>query len=204
MKYPGNIAELSHLSPDYMGFIFYKNSKRFVENLSPEVLLSIPETIKKTGVFVNETLEEIEKMVRLYHLQAIQLHGEEPPELCRYFKEKGLEVLKAISISTSEDLQKVNKYSVSACCDYFLFDTKTPLYGGSGEKYDWEILHNYAENIPFFLSGGIAPDDLPRLAAFHHPLLFGIDLNSKFENDDISKNIPQLEIFINQLRKQIG
>ena len=203
MKYSGNIEELSFLLPDYMGFIFYEKSKRFVENLNPEVLLSIPETVKKTGVFVNETREEIEKMIRLYQLQAIQLHGEESPEFCRYFKETGLEVIKAISIVTKDDLQKMNNYSFSGCCDYFLFDTKTALYGGSGKRYDWEILHNYAENIPFFLSGGIGPDDLPRLASFHHPLLYGIDLNSKFENEDTSKNIPQLENFMTQLRKQI-
>jgi len=201
MKYPGNIEKLSFLSPDYMGFIFYEKSKRFVENLSPEILLSIPETIKKTGVFVNETPEEIDRIVRLYHLQAIQLHGDESPELCRYFKEKGLEVIKAISVSTKDDLQKVDNYSFPVCCDHFLFDTKTPLYGGSGKKYDWEILHNYAGNIPFFLSGGIGQDDLPRLSTFHHPSLFGIDLNSKFENEDVSKNIPQLESFMNQLRK---
>ena len=203
MKYSENIKGLSLLFPDYMGFIFYKNSKRFVENLNPDILLSIPEKIKKTGVFVNETSEEIEKMVRLYHLQAIQLHGEESPEFCQYFKEKGLEVIKAISISTKDDLQKMHNYAFPDCCNYLLFDTKTPLYGGSGEKYDWEILHNYAENIPFFLSGGIDPDDLSRIESFHHPLLYGVDLNSRFENEDVSKNIPQVEIFMTQLRKQI-
>jgi phosphoribosylanthranilate isomerase len=201
MKIPENIRKLSLLQPDYMGFIFYKNSKRFVGDLDPEILSAIPNRIKKVGVFVNEKSDEIERTVHLYNLQAIQLHGDETPETCEYFRKKGQEVIKAIRISTKEDLLKSEEYVDS--CDYLLFDTKTPLYGGSGKQYDWEILKDYGNRIPFFLSGGIGPDDLSRILSFHHPFLSGIDLNSKFEREDFQKNIPQLNNFINQLRQQI-
>ncbi len=199
MKYPGNIKELSLLSPDYMGFIFYKSSKRFVENLNPEIVLSLPDKIKKVGVFVNEKPGEIERIIQLFRLQVIQFHGDESPGVCQYFQKKGLEVIKAISISSREDLKRSEDYS--HCCDYLLFDTKTPLYGGSGKQYDWKILEDYNGSVPFFLSGGIGPEDLSRITSFYHPLLFGIDLNSKFEKEDFSKDISQLECFISQLRK---
>ncbi|MDR3062414.1 MAG: phosphoribosylanthranilate isomerase [Dysgonamonadaceae bacterium] len=198
MKYPGNIKELSALQPDYMGFIFYEKSKRYAGDLDPDILLSLPGTIGKTGVFVNEDPDRIIKNTKKFFIKTIQLHGEETPDLCRYLKKTGLEVIKAIPVLNEGDVQQA--YLYVHCCDYLLFDTKTPLHGGSGEQYDWKILENYKGETPFFLSGGIGMEDIPRILSFCHPGFYGVDVNSKFEEDGISKNTFLLNDFIGRLR----
>lgn len=198
MKYPGNIEELSSLQPDYMGFIFYEKSKRYAGGLDPDILLSLPGTIGKTGVFVNENPDDIIKITKKYFIKIVQLHGEESPGFCRYLKKTGLEIIKAIPVLDEDDVRKA--YSYIDCCDYLLFDTRTPLHGGSGQQYDWKILENYNGKTPFFLSGGIGMEDLPRILSFRHPEFYGIDVNSKFEQDDISKDIFLLKDFISRLR----
>jgi Phosphoribosylanthranilate isomerase len=85
------------------------------------------------------------------------------------------------------------------CCDYFLFDTKTPAYGGSGKQYNWSILQDYNGVTPFFLSGGIGPNDAERILSFKHPGLLGIDINSRFEIKPALKDVRLISTFINQL-----
>jgi len=200
MKHSGNILELAALKPDYMGFIFYDKSKRYVSAL-PSEILSLPKEIHKTGVFVNEDIHTIVSTAEKYRLDTIQLHGNEIPEICDQLKRKGYSIIKAINIGNIIDLEKVEDYL--NFCGYFLFDTKTTdKYGGSGKKFNWEILSHYKEKIPFFLSGGIHISDITEILSFKHPAFYGIDINSCFEMEPGLKNIPLIKEFIFKLRNK--
>ncbi|MCD7972377.1 MAG: phosphoribosylanthranilate isomerase [Candidatus Azobacteroides sp.] len=201
MKHPGNITALAALNPDYMGFIFYKKSPRYISEPAAEIL-SLPKDIKKTGVFVNESVENILPIAADFRLDVIQLHGKESVEDCLALKEKGFEVLKVISVAEKSDLDRTSIYE--NCCDYFLFDTKTPEHGGSGKKFNWEVLNVYQGNTPFFLSGGIGLEDVTEVLSFSHPGLYGLDINSCFEIEAALKDISKVEDFIKQIRTHIS
>ena len=195
MKNFANIGELLQLRVDYVGFIFYKQSPRYMEE--PLIDIFFPDFVRKAGVFVDESIEEIFLRVRQFGLNAVQLHGKESPEICRQLRETGVEVIKSFSIGSEDDFDLVEKYA--NVCDYFLFDTPTPQYGGSGRKFDWNILQHYCGGIPFFLSGGIAPEDIERIRSFQHQSLYAIDLNSRFEISPGVKDIPKLKNFIQSI-----
>lgn len=199
MRDVDNIREVLTLSPDFMGFIFYPQSPRYVA--LPEALRNVRfgQNAQKTGVFVNASKEEIMQKVELYDLQAVQLHGDESVELCSYLKDKGLIVLKAFQIHSAEDFKNTVVYNHEV--DYFLFDTKTASYGGSGSKFDWKLLDAYQGDTPFFLSGGIAPEDACAIQQIKHPSFRGVDLNSRFEITPAIKDIKLLQQFINQLNQ---
>ena len=188
-----NLKEILTLPVDYTGFIFYPKSPRFAGNLDISKAV-FPENVSKVGVFVNEDIDIILQYRTQFQLDYIQLHGEESPEFCKQLTGEGCQIIKAFSIATPDDLSKTADYE--NCCQFFLFDTKTPLYGGSGQQFDWSILKNYAGKTPFFLSGGIGLNDINRLATFSHPLLHALDLNSKFELSPGIKDIQQLKQFI--------
>ena len=140
MKDPDNIKAIGALIPDYMGFIFYGPSPRFVgSELDPALLSDL--VANKVGVFVNEEIDEVLKTAGVYGLQVIQLHGNESPEYCRSIKENGLEVIKAIPVKDRDDLVITSNYT--DCVDFFLFDTRGKVYGGSGKKFDWGVLNEY-------------------------------------------------------------
>ena len=192
MKHSANIKELLQLQVDYVGFIFYKPSPRYLGETITDI--PFPETIRKVGVFVDETISEIYLRIGQCRLDVVQLHGKEPPEVCRQLKETGVEVIKSFNIGNEADMDAVARYT--DVCDYFLFDAATPQYGGSGQKIDWKILSSYAAATPFFLSGGIAPEDAERVRSLHHQSLYAIDLNSRFEISPGIKDIPKLKNFI--------
>jgi phosphoribosylanthranilate isomerase len=189
LKYPGNIAQVAKLSPDYMGFIFYDKTPRFVGDLSVPALKKIPAAITKTAVFVNEDVENIKALIGKYKFGAIQLHGNEGPEVCALFK-GDVKVIKAFGLNDGFDFEQL--YAYADHVDFFLFDAKTDLYGGSGQSFDWGILDNYELDIPFFLSGGISLDNLEEIKNIKHPQFYGVDLNSKFETAPGIKNVEQL------------
>lgn len=200
MKYQDNMTAISQLQPDYLGFIFYKKSSRFFDTGIPE----IPKNIKKTGVFVNASQEEILKKVQLYDLQAIQLHGSESVEFCKELKENistslnvRLEIIKVFSIKDEFDFTVLKPYETIV--DYFLFDTKGKLPGGNGVAFDWTVLENYPSKKPFFLSGGIGLETIPKLEAFlkskASSYCHALDINSKFEIVPGLKDIEKLERF---------
>jgi len=200
MKYPDNIREVAQLQPDFMGFIFYPNSPRFVGHLDVNTLGALPTSIKKTGVFVNENLENILTAISKYNLNAVQLHGADNLKLCRRIREEAKTiVIKVFPIMDASNFKVTGDYEEVA--DYFLFDTKTDLYGGSGQKFNWNILDEYKGNKPFLLSGGIGIDDVKALRAIDHPQLAGIDLNSKFEQKPGLKNVTLLKQFLDELNK---
>jgi len=219
MRNSDNITELVKLTPDYIGFIFYDKSKRFVADF-PEI--KIPKSIKKVGVFVNETIEEITRKVVQYDLQAVQLHGDETPAFCRELKSKichsaldaesienksemlnqvqhdKTQIIKAFAVGADFDFSKTTAYE--KYCDLFLFDTKGKEYGGNGVKYDWNILRNYKGETPYLLSGGITENDVEVVKELQHSKFAGVDLNSGFEDVPAIKNIEKLNVFINKLK----
>ena len=197
---PENIREIAALQPDYMGFIFYPNSPRFAKNLDVSLLNALPASIKKVGVFVNENLENILTYIQKYDLDAVQLHGADNKRLCREIKEEAKTmVIKVFPIMASYNLKVTKEYEDTA--DLFLFDTKTDLYGGSGQKFNWNILHDYHGEKDFLLSGGISADDVKAIRKIQHPKMIGVDLNSKFEIRPGLKNAALLRQFIEELNK---
>ncbi len=201
MLEPENIRQLSLLKPDLIGFIFFPGSPRYVAGkLDPVVVKEIPADIIKTGVFVNEAYEEIEKTAKLFGLDAVQLHGVESPELCRSLKAVGFKVIKAFHPKEPADMTACAAYEGK--CDLFLFDTPSKAYGGSGKKFDWGLIGMYKGSTPFMLSGGIGPGDEEMIGRLQLPLLIGIDLNSRFETAPGVKNIEQLKRFFDNTRKQ--
>ena len=194
LKYPENIQAVSALKPDFMGFIFYPKSPRYAEPLDIKTLEALPPTIKKIGVFVNEDIENILTIAYKYKLDGLQLHGTELVDMCRKLKKLGYLVIKAFPIAEAYNFKVTKAYE--GVCDYFLFDTKTDAYGGSGVKFNWQILKEYKGETPFFLSGGIAVDDAEAIRKIEHPQFAGIDLNSKFELKPGLKNISLLKEFI--------
>ncbi len=162
---------------------------------------------KFVGVFVNDMPQNIVTAVYNYHLSYVQLHGDESPVMIGNLRRTlvpdivpQIKIIKAISVSSAEDLKRCEQYEGHV--DLFLFDTKCKGYGGSGQKYDWSVLEAYTGQTPFLLSGGIGPDDADRLRDFHHPQCIGIDLNSKFETAPGMKDINLLQNFLHQLNKQ--
>ena len=193
MKFPENIKELVSLPIDMMGLIFYEKTKRYAGNLPASELRIVPSHIQKVGVFVNASKEDIFEKIKEYDLQIVQLHGEESPDFCKEIKKMGVKVIKSFSIEGIDDFKQLHLYE--NVCDYFLFDTKTPLYGGSGNKFDWEILSLYDGQKPFILSGGIGLEDVELIKKFQHSKLYGIDLNSRFEISPGEKDIGKLREF---------
>lgn len=196
---PQNIEDIVKLEPDYIGFIFYPESKRFVSNyILPEFLSQIPTKIKKIGVFVNEQISELKKVYNEYKLDYAQLHGEEDSSYCAKLYLENIPVIKAFSLDESFDFKSLNAYE--PFCSYFLFDTKGLLPGGNGIKFNWDILHSYELRIPFFLSGGIGENETKEIQELSFEMLDGIDVNSKFEITPGLKDVQKLKRFINDIK----
>lgn len=187
------LALVSQVQPDWMGLIFYDRSPRYVdlEGQELEAVLELP--VKKVGVFVNASADEILDKAEIYALSAVQLHGDESAADCKLIRQEGLKVIKALPIKETQDLARAAQFENAV--DYLLFDTKSQLRGGSGQQFDWSILKNYAFTTPFLLSGGIGPNDVEALQAFKHPKCIGIDINSRFETAPGIKDIDLIKNF---------
>ncbi|QKG55392.1 phosphoribosylanthranilate isomerase [Hymenobacter sp. BRD128] len=180
MREAANILAVADFNPDFLGFIFYEKSPRYVgTSLSTEVLRSLPDSVCKVGVFVDAPLPELLATTSHYSLDYVQLHGHETPAYCRAVREQGLRIIKAFSVAEPADFANLTDYGPS--CEFFLFDTKGPQRGGNGRTFDWELLRHYHGPTPFLLSGGLGPDTLAGLLHFHHPQLAGYDFNSLLE-----------------------
>lgn len=200
LKNEKNIIDIYHLNPNYIGFIFYQLSPRFVGNkFKIPKIHNVKNSIKKVGVFVNEDKNILINKIIKYDLDYIQLHGNESPNFCKYFYNKGYKIIKVFSIDKEFDFNKIINYE--NFCSFFLFDTKTYLYGGSGVKFNWDYLNKYKLKTPFFLSGGISMYDIYKIYKIDHPKCFGIDINSKFEIIPGIKNINTIKNFIKKLKK---
>lgn len=199
MRDPENIRRLiSEVKPDWMGLIFYPKSPRFV---SEDLASRISEFgVKKAGVFVNESLDEILKKTELFQLSAIQLHGQESPEFVRILSEKtDCELWKVVSVKNSVDWKTLESYL--PFISRFLFDTASASHGGTGRKFDWAVLETYPFHKGFLLSGGLDIESAEEILALAKkiPQLEGVDLNSKFEDVPGLKNIEKLIRFKKRL-----
>lgn len=216
MRDAQNIREVSQLGVDMIGMIFYPKSPRYVEMQSSHAGI-IPDYVKediniksakspaRVGVFVDDMVQNIVTRVVNYRLDYVQLHGNEPREMCENLRltldpdiRPGIKIIKAISVSDASDIQKYKEYV--GAVDLFLFDTKCKTVGGSGQQFDWQVLEQYDGEVPFLLSGGIGPEDASRLHAFHHPKCIGIDLNSRFEIEPGVKDVEKLKGFLNEIQ----
>ncbi len=187
MRDAANIESLLELKPDYIGMIFYPKSSRYVNEL-PQV--SFGDT-PKVGVFVNATSAEIKEKSEEFNLDLLQLHGNEPVDQVKELKAEGFQIMKVFSVMDELPLTHMKLYEPYV--DYFLFDTKTPKYGGSGHKFDWDILKQYGLSKPFFLSGGIDLEDIEKIKSMQLEHLFGVDVNSRFEVAPALKDIEKIK-----------
>lgn len=198
MRDARNIAEIAELRPDYMGFIFYKRSPRFAGGMEPDALSSLHKDTKRVGVFVDAAHDYILETAERFSLDFIQLHGDETTLQCSELRKK-YKVIKAFGIGSVEDLTKVYEYE--GTCDHYLFDTKTPLKGGSGTAFDHSLLTHYKGATPYFISGGIGPEDAEYAAGISIGLCMGVDINSRFETSLGIKDVKVVERFMNTIRE---
>ena len=192
---------LEALGIDYAGLIFYPKSARYAgEKLesSKEQIKAIP--IAKVGVFVNEKEDEVKRKIKDFDLAAVQLHGDEDAAYCKALMPYA-EVIKVFRISGEEDIKTLIQPFGDAC-HYFLFDTDTKMYGGSGKSFDWNRLENVSIGKPFFLSGGIGPEDAEKIKMFQNPFMYAVDVNSRFETAPGIKNMTAVENFISDLKQK--
>ena len=195
MRDSENMKAVANLDVDFMGMIFYPRSKRYVS----EVPSFRPSRQKLIAVFVNAPITDVVKTVETYGCDGIQLHGDESPEYIRSLKAVcNRLIIKAFQIATTDDLHKTEQYET--LCDYFLFDTATPSYGGSGKSFDWSVLEAYPGKTPFLLSGGIGAESVERIKQFSHPQCVGIDINSKFEVSPAMKDVEKIQRFVKELK----
>jgi phosphoribosylanthranilate isomerase len=178
MRDAANILDVASLSPDYLGFIFYPTSPRFVGN-DFRLPTSIPPTINKVGVFVNESTQFILMKAKTVGFTFVQLHGNESPDQANALKDAGLKVIKVFSVDDGFNFDVTRPYQKSA--DYFLFDTKGKFYGGNAKTFDWKVLSRYSQEVPFFLSGGLNSENLTNLDTLRNMNLHALDLNSGVE-----------------------
>ena len=195
MREPDNMLKAGALQPDFMGFIFYPNSPRCVPD-DFKLPVGLPSSIKRVGVFVNETSKQILNAVNKHALDFIQLHGNESVEFCEGLKKAGVGVIKVFSIGEGFQFSAIEPYKKAV--DFFLFDTKGKYYGGNTSVFDWNLLKQYDQEIPFFLSGGISLENIKDISKLSGMNLYAVDVNSGVEVNPGIKNIDKIkELLIN-------
>lgn len=197
MRDADNISEVAALNPDFMGFIFYPKSPRFVGK-EFQLPTQLPSEIKRVGVFVNENVKAMLDQVKKIRLDYVQLHGDESVESCKELKEKGVGVIKVFSVDDNFDFKKTEPFK--KVIDYFLFDTKGKLYGGNAQKFNWSILHRYDNEIPFFLSGGLTSEDINEVYSLAGMNIHALDVNSGVEVRAGVKSVELIKSFIKKLK----
>lgn len=205
MTLPEQVNALDEMGVDFAGFIFYPKSPRYVGNkISPEKMKQIKGRIAKVGVFVNTPYEELMRTVEDYRLDMVQLHGDESAFFCEKVANY-VTVIKAFRLSDDDPLDwMVRPFQESS--DMFMFDTMGAGYGGTGKKFDWNVLKQANLDKLYFLSGGIEPGDETELIAFQKEeaarKLFSIDINSRFEITAGVKDMNKVEAFVKSLKAQ--
>lgn len=198
------LQQLDGLNIDYAGLIFHKDSPRYIgDKIAKKELKNSDFDIKKVGVFVNPEMIDVLDAIDDYGLDAVQLHGDESPEMCEDLGSE-VEVIKAFRIGNGNDInidKLVEPYD--AACDFYLFDTavKDGQPGGTGQQFDWSLLGKSRIEKPFFLSGGIGVEDAAKVKAFRHSDFYAIDINSKFEKEPGVKDMALILKFLQALKK---
>lgn len=194
-----NLKEVAALNPDFIGFIFYDKSPRFVgEELDMDVVRALPRSVRKVGVFVNASPEFIIRNVKKYDLQYAQLHGNETPDYCKSLRMRGINIIKAFRIDASFNFMMLNNYKNQS--DFFLFDAKGEQPGGNGVQFDWNLLNRYDNEKPFFISGGIGLSNLGDLEQIRHLKLYGVDVNSQVEVSPGVKDVDKVRELMGLLK----
>jgi phosphoribosylanthranilate isomerase len=198
MKYPDNIEALLALEPDYMGLIFWEPSTRFAALPLPKLEWK---NTRKVGVFVDASLDEIHSKIEEYELEVVQLHGQESPDFVFQVNNIGVKVIKSFNIDNEFNFKTLENFKTQ--CDYFLFDSKSTLPGGSGTSFNWEVLKNYDMEKPYFLSGGLDLDKIESLQDFLQSpagrYCHAVDVNSRFELAPGLKDISKIKLFQEKL-----
>ncbi|MBX2970802.1 MAG: phosphoribosylanthranilate isomerase [Cyclobacteriaceae bacterium] len=196
-KDSSNMLEVGKLLPDYMGFIFYPPSPRYVgEDFQMPVGLNT--AIHRVGVFVNEQVDRIIELSARHNLSHVQLHGDESVAVCEQLKQEGLRVIKVFRIGPDFDFSVALPYKEAV--DYFLFDTKGKHYGGNAQVFDWSILEQYDQEIPFFLSGGLTVENIQDVKRLKNMNLHALDLNSGVEDSPGVKNVSLIKEVVSLVR----
>jgi phosphoribosylanthranilate isomerase len=196
------VRQLNELGVEFAGFNFYKRSPRYVHKTLPSITIKkIRGKINKVGIFVDEDADELLRTVDDCGLYLVQLHGNESPRYCERISNY-ITVVKVFRLSDDDNVEwKIKDYYEGV--DMFMFDTETTNFGGSGKKFNWRILKDIKINKPFFLAGGIGPEDVDELKKFaQQPVakdLFAIDINSKFEVMPGVKDIELIKTFRKKL-----
>jgi len=196
------LQQLEALNIDYAGLIFYKDSPRYMgDKITGKQVKDADFDIKKVGVFVNPGYSELLDAIDEYGLDMVQLHGDETPEMCEELSGE-VEVIKAFRIETGTTNIDELVSAYDAVCDFYLFDTAglKESFGGTGQQFEWSILKKAKIEKPFFLSGGIGPEDAQKIKAFKHPDFFAIDVNSKFELSPGLKDMAAILKFLQALK----
>jgi phosphoribosylanthranilate isomerase len=196
MRDADNIAAVANVGPDYMGFIFYPGSPRYV-GTDFKVPESLPSSITRVGVFVNETTANMLVRAKALSLDHLQLHGHESVDQCSELRDHGLTVIKAFSVSDDFDFARTEPYARHV--DYFLFDTKGKHFGGNAAAFNWRILDRYNQQVPFFLSGGLSPENIGEIDTLNGMNLYALDINSGIESSPGRKNVQQLMALLSRL-----
>jgi phosphoribosylanthranilate isomerase len=205
MTLPEQVNALDEMGVDFAGFIFYQKSPRYMVNkISPEKMKKIKGHIAKVGVFVNEPYEEMMRTVEEYRLDMVQLHGDETPFFCEKVANY-VTVIKAFRLSDNDPIDWIVR-PFHDSTDMYMFDTMGAGYGGTGKKFDWNVLKDASINKLFFLSGGIEPGDEENIKKFmEEPVaqkLFSIDINSKFEIAPGVKDMKKVRSLVDKLKVQ--
>jgi phosphoribosylanthranilate isomerase len=192
------LSALQGIGVHYAGIVLHEASKRYAgEKLRERTHAIEALDISRIGVFVDASIETIEHAIEEFALVGVQLHGNESPEFCRSLMEKA-NVVKAFHIDSNTGIDELTAPYQDAC-NYYLFDTASAEGGGSGRKFNWDLLDKALVNKLFFLSGGIGPEDADKISNFYHPFLYAIDINSRFETKPGVKDIELIKEFIDSI-----
>jgi phosphoribosylanthranilate isomerase len=190
MRDAENIMQVAALSPDYMGFIFYPKSPRFVGD-DFKIPAQFPTNIIRVGVFVNESTASILEHSEAHNLRFLQLHGEESVKQCQELKGHNYQIIKVFSVDDAFDFEITKYYSESV--DFFLFDTKGKYYGGNAKTFRWRQLEQYNQQVPFFLSGGLSPENVSDVGELKGMNIHALDVNSGVESAPAMKDLVKVQ-----------
>jgi tryptophan synthase beta subunit len=194
----GDVEAAIKAGAKYLGFIFYDKSPRHVTpEQVKEISRDLPEGVKKVGVFVNASIDNIKQVVEFCALDVVQLHGDESPEFALQLK--GIEVWKALSLRNADDMNYAENYPADAV----LVDAmNAEQYGGTGQLCDWSLAAELSSMRPVILAGGIAPSNIVEAIAQVKPVI--IDVNSGVESAPGIKDKNKLANIGKQIMEQKG
>ncbi len=184
---------------NYLGFIFYGGSPRYIEPAKAGAVINWIEGPECVGVFVNQPLDDVNMISRQTGIDLVQLHGNENPAYCRLVDKPVIKAIHVAERDTSADIKtRVEQYADSV--DYLLFDTRIEgQWGGTGQKFDWTLLKNAAGDIPFFLSGGLQTANILSACKTVNP--YAVDLSSGLEAEPGVKDYDKIEKFMDEMRR---